>query len=213
MNYHYIIRDYCTIRENQVGLSGKVLFTGGERLPASFLPEVYKHFNINYPKFYKMDDLCKLGFLTSELLLHGKNIPERYAGEDIGIILCNAASSVDTDWNHQQSIHDRSAYFPSPSVFVYTLANIVIGEICIRNKFYGEGTFFIEEFFNVNRIHAYVRQLFDDNILQCCLTGWIEMNGDHYDGMMYLVEKSTSGKEGIATFDPRKLTEIYSKRN
>jgi hypothetical protein len=193
-------------------MSGNLLFTGVDKQPVSFLVEVYRHFDINYPKFYKMDNLCKLGFLTSELLLRNNNIQQRYKGEDIGIILCNAASSIDTDRNHQQSIHDRFAYFPSPSVFVYTLANIVIGEICIRNKFYGEGTFFIEESFNVNRNHTYVRQLLDDKVLQCCLTGWVEMNGDHYEAIMYLIEKSTSDKEGIAIFDPRKLTEIYSQR-
>jgi hypothetical protein len=190
---------------------GALVFEGNERQPASFFMKLYRHFEINYPKFHKMDNLCKLGFLVSELLLRDKNINRRYTKEDTGLVLFNAASSVDADRNHQLSIYDRSAYFPSPSVFVYTLANIVIGEICIRHKFFGEGTFFIEEKFNAQRMYSYVKQLFDDGIVQCCLTGWLELNRDHYDGILYLVEKTTPDTDGIAIFEPGKITELYSQ--
>jgi hypothetical protein len=205
----YHITGHCTIRQQKISRNGTLLFTGGEAQPSSFFVEAYKHFNINYPKFYKMDSLCKLGVLASEILMEGKNIPGKYKGEDIGIILYNAASSVDTDRIHQQSISDRSAYFPSPSVFVYTLANIVIGEICIRHKIYGESAFFIEDAFHADGLYQYVSQLLDENIVECCLAGWIELDGDHYDGVLYLIEKSTSGKEGITIFEPEKLAEIY----
>jgi len=160
-----------------------------------------------------MDNLCKLGFLASELLLRDKSLTQQYSGEDVGIILYNAASSLDTDRNHQRSIQDRKAYFPSPSVFVYTLANIVIGEICIRQKFYGESTFFIEEKFNAAGLCNYVNQLLDDGVVQCCLTGWLELDGDDYEGILYLIEKTTSDTEGIAIFEPQKIQEIYLHRN
>ncbi len=103
----------------------------------NFFTAAYRYFNISYAKFFKMDNLCKLGFLASELLLRKrKNISEKYPGDEVGILLSNAGSSIDTDRNHQKSISERDEYFPSPSVFVYTLANIVIGEICIRHKLY-----------------------------------------------------------------------------
>ncbi len=211
MDTKYHISDYCCIRNMLVSRNGEQLFRGTEKQPAQFFTEIYKHFSISYPKFYKMDNLCKLGFLASEILLNEKNILQRYASEDVGIILSNAASSMDTDRIHQRSISDRSTYFPSPSVFVYTLANIVIGEICIRQKLYGESTFFISGKFDIPVLHTYVSQLFENGIVQCCLTGWLELDGDHYDGVLYLIEKSTSETDGIANFEPDKLNDFYTR--
>jgi hypothetical protein len=213
MDKNYIIRDCCAIRNHKVVQHGALLFESSETQPANFFLELYKHLGVNYPKFHKMDNLCKLGFLASELLLKDKNINQQYSGEETGIVLFNAASSIDTDRNHQLSILDRSAYFPSPSVFVYTLANIAIGEICIRHKFFGENTFFVEEKFDAQRLYSYVKQLFDEGIMQCCITGWLELDGDHYDGILYLIEKSTPDIVGIAIFEPGKITEFYLQRN
>ncbi len=214
MEHTSIIHDYCLIRDHKVIRGDQVLFTGDKSMPpASFFIEIYRHFGMNYPKFYKMDNLCKLGFLAAEILLKDKNLQQSYAPDATGIILYNASSSLDTDRNHQNSITDRTAYFPSPSVFVYTLANIVIGEICIRHKLYGESTFFIEREFDAERLYTYVQQLLDDNLVESCITGWIEFDGDRYDGVLYLVEKSSSVTNGIVNFEPGKLTEIYSRRS
>ena len=94
-----------------------------------------------------------------------------------------------------------SNYFPSPAVFVYTLPNIVIGEISIRHKITGEGTFFIREKFDASFLVNYISQLFDDGILQCCIAGWIETNGEDYESVVYFIEKTDSPFDGIANFD------------
>src|SRR3712207_7060242 len=44
---------------------------------------------------------------------------------------------------YEQTICHRAQFFPSPSVFVYTLPNIVTGEIAIRNHYHGETHFFV----------------------------------------------------------------------
>jgi len=207
MNFH--ISDYCLIRHQKIFRKGELLFTGTEQKPVPFFTEAYKHFGINYPKFYKMDSLCKLGLLASEIILQGKEMPCR--GEDIGIILYNAASSADTDRVHQRSISDRETYFPSPSIFVYTLPNIVIGEICIRQKIFGESTFFISEKFDPHSLYEYVSQLLEENVMECCLTGWLECDGDYYDGALFMVEKGTTIQNGIVNFDEGKIKEIYSQ--
>jgi hypothetical protein len=209
MDNRSIISSYCIIRNKQVNLNGSLFYSGHEEQPAGFFLELYKHCSMNYPKFHKMDTLCRLGFLASELMLSRKKLNERYRGEDIGLILYNAAASMESDKAHQKSISSRDSYFPSPSVFVYTLANIVIGEICIRNKFFGESTFFIEKKFNPSLIHQYVGDLMARDTVQCCLTGWLEMDGDHYDGVLYLIEKSTPDNHGIVIFEPEKLSQIY----
>ncbi|MBN2813794.1 MAG: hypothetical protein JXQ80_06930 [Bacteroidales bacterium] len=213
MNGPYYINDYCRICNGTVKVNDKVLYRSHTPDPAAFYTEVYKETAINYPKFYKMDNLCKLGFLASELLLRDKQLNSRYAGDDIGLVLYNASSSLETDKNHQLSIQDRSSYFPSPSVFVYTLANIVIGEICIRNKFYGEGTFFVDEAFDAERMYRYVNLLLYESHVQCCIAGWIEQHGPNYDGILYLIEKTNADPGGIAIFEPQNLTQLYLQRN
>ena len=208
----YIISDHCIIRNNSVVSGGKKVFEydrGGE---PSFFTALYRHFDLNYPKFFKMDNLCKLGLLASEVLLREKNILRRYPGDQVGLILSNAASSIDTDRNYQISINDRTGYFSSPSVFVYTLANIVIGEISIRQKFLGESTFFIEEKFNPERLYTQVKLILDEGIISCCICGWVELDGDHYEAVLYLVEKSAPLADGIAIFEPEKLHEIFLQR-
>jgi len=101
------------------------------------IAEFYRSLQIDYPKFYKMDNLSKLGFLASEMIFNDEDnrfIPR----EDIAVICFNSSSSLDIDTQYQKTIHDNENYFPSPSLFVYTLPNIVTGEIAIRNKFLGE---------------------------------------------------------------------------
>ncbi|MEJ0079473.1 MAG: hypothetical protein WDM78_00555 [Puia sp.] len=49
----------------------------------------------------------------------------------------------------------------SPALFVYTLPNIVIGEISIRRHFKGENAFFVFKQFDGNFIEKYVRGLFE----------------------------------------------------
>ncbi len=211
MNSEYSIINHCTIRNNQVIVEDKPVFSFPEAGFKEFSTAVYKKFNTDYPKFYKMDNLCKLGFLTSEILLEDKEIKKRFTGSDTGILLMNSSSSLDTDRNHQETIADRKEYFPSPSIFVYTLPNIVIGEICIRHKITGENIFFIQEKFNPSFLVSYVSYLFDCEIINKCMAGWIEMNGEHYESFVMLVEKSADALRGIVNFDAAVIEGLYNK--
>lgn len=96
------------------------------------------HTNIgNYPKFFKMDPLSRLGFVATELLL------KESLKADYGILLFNRSSSLADDMVFQATIQDRNNWFPSPALFVYTLPNIVTGEIAIRNHFQTETNFMV----------------------------------------------------------------------
>jgi len=205
----YIISDFCIIRNNRAIVNGELIFSAPRHNTAAFLTALYRHLDVGYAKFFKMDSLCKLGFLASELILrkHDPILPDQ--ADDTGLILANAASSIDSDRNHQRSIADHDAYFPSPSVFVYTLANIVAGEISIRHKLHGENAFFIDRQFDPVRMHAYATQLFDEDIIKRCLMGWVELDGDRYEAVLYFIQKSAGHKDGIAIFEPGKLNDIY----
>jgi hypothetical protein len=213
MSSPILITDSIIIRNHTIWQNDKVLFEATPNLLASeFLSEAYRYFSPGYAKFFKMDRLCRLGFLASELLLHGKDLTNMYPPESLGVILSNRSSSLDTDGNHQRTINNRESYFPSPSVFVYTLANIVIGEICIRHKFLGENAFFIEEQFPAGRLYEHAMTLFAEGAMQGCLVGWIEWEEESYEGMLCLVEKKSGLSKGIAIFEPAKLRDIYLSR-
>jgi len=178
----------CAIGNNTIYKNGVPVFDNRATDTAGFLSAAYSHFNAGYPKFYKMDNLCKLGWLASEVLLNGSFNPAKYRPEDVGFVLSNANSSLDTDLKFITTLQD----IPSPSVFVYTLPNIVTGEICIRNNFKGENAFFISDEFDAGFIHKYVSNLLDNNILQACIFGWVELVGDAYKAVLFLGEKEPS---------------------
>lgn len=135
-----------------------------------------------------MDNLSKLGWLSSEILLKDSFKIDNYRPEDIGLILSNTNSSLDTDQKYMESVND----IPRSSLFVYTLPNIVTGEICIRNNFKGENAFFVFDNFNAGFIENYVSSLLDNNVLQACICGWIELLGNEYKAVLFLVEKLKS---------------------
>jgi hypothetical protein len=197
-----IITSYCHLRDNRVTVNGRIIYYQENIIKfADFVKSVFRQEQIVYPKFYKMDAVSKLGFLTAELVLKEKSI-EGYRPEAVGVVLSNSSSSLDTDIAHNETIKDRSSYFPSPSVFVYTLPNIVIGEVCIKNNIKGENAFLISETFNGKLLFDYVEELFNSERVEACLCGWVEVMGDNCNAMMALVEKANHGKVGAAGFTP-----------
>ena len=206
------ISGYCSIRDEKLIVDGKAIAHNPGKSIGDFMSEIYRNFSVCYPKFHKMDNLGKLGFLVAEMILRDRNINTRYSGDEVGIIMMNSASSLDTDRIHQDTIASRSEYFPSPSVFVYTLPNVVIGEICIRHKFFGEGNFFVAEKFNPGFIADYITYLFDNKIVGCCLAGWIELDGDKSEAILFLIEKSSKTESGIANFDASAIMKIYNSK-
>src|ERR1700722_15801267 len=120
----------CVIDGQAVWKNGDKIFaaedagSAGTPAAAHFLPALYAHFNWQYPKFFKMDNLSKLGWAAPELLLEGWGAAA-FPSEAVAVVLSNANSSLDTDYKYTETTRD----IPSPSVFVYTLPNIVIGEI------------------------------------------------------------------------------------
>ncbi len=184
-----LITRYIKLQDDRVWLNGIVNYVSEAKSVGKFTRSVYRHYNMDYPKFFKMDNLSKLGFLSAEILLQGTDILQKYPAEEIAIILENASSSLDSDEKHQESIRDRNKYFPSPSVFVYTLPNIMASEIAIRHQMKGENAVFIFEQFDPGFIDHYVSQLFRNQQVNCCLSGWIECHGDHYQSFLFIIEQ------------------------
>lgn len=143
----------------------------------SLLTSLYKQMIGNYPKFYKMDGLSRLGFVASEILL---NAEKGETDKERAIIFFNHSSSIASDRNYKESINDKNNYFPSPSIFVYTLPNIVTGEIAIRNHFHGETSFFILPDKDERMMEEILQASCRDDQSKSFLTGWIDYEDERH---------------------------------
>lgn len=138
------------------------------------LTDIYKQQIGNYPKFYKMDILTRLAFVASELLI--KDMGETH--EEPAIILFNHSSSLVADRQFLKTISYAEDFFPSPSVFVYTLPNITTGEIAIRNHFCGEISFYILP----EKDEALMQQILEATLnatgATSAISGWIDAESE-----------------------------------
>lgn len=144
----------------------------------SFLTHLYRKYQMEYPKFFKMDVLCKVGFIASEILLEAEGVERFVPRADRAVLLFNRHSSLCADRAFQETIADPEEFYPSPSVFVYTLPNIVTGEIAIRNKYHGESEFILLPEKSKTVMTRAVERAFLDPETTSALTGWIEATSE-----------------------------------
>ena len=202
MHINNYISSYCTLSKNVIYKNEVPVFEDRGADVPSFLLSAYQFLEVTYPKFYKMDNLSKLGWLAAEGLLRETDI-KTYKPEEVGLILTNANASLDSDLKYMESVND----IPSPALFVYTLPNIMTGEICIRNNFKGEDAFFIFEKFDAAFIETYVNNLLNNGILEACICGWVDVLGDEYKAVLFLVEKEE--KANSVMFSKKNLNSIF----
>ncbi len=163
---------------HSVKISSKEAFVDGVKLETTaegkaLLKELYKTHINDYIKFYKMDILTRLTFVASELLLKAEGSEPKEC-EDRAVIIFNRSSSIVADKQYYETIKDDANYFPSPSVFLYTLPNLTTGEIAIRNHFYGETSFYILPEKNQKLMDEIIRVSFQDKKTKSIIAGWIE---------------------------------------
>ena len=186
------------ITPEEVILDQRKLWEGKEELGKqegqehhSLLTTLYKQMIGNYPKFYKMDGLSRLGFVASEILL---NAEKGETDKERAIIFFNHSSSIASDRNYKESINDKDNYFPSPSIFVYTLPNIVTGEIAIRNHFHGETSFFILPDKDERMMEEILQASCRDAQSKSFLTGWIDYEDERHFEADLKIKKMRNNK-------------------
>ena len=195
--YHSFITTHSiTLRPGFASVDGKEIDPEGD------LAGMYKRYIGNYPKFHKMDGLSKLGFVASELLLQAEREDSLLHGtesqdpgehgtpftaempkgdESRAVVLFNRSSSIAADREYIKSMDEG---FPSPSTFIYTLPNIVTGEIAIRNGWHGETSLYILRDHSPRLEEEILSASFLDKATQSILGGRI----DYTDENHYLAE-------------------------
>jgi hypothetical protein len=99
--------------------------------------------------------------------------------DEVAMVFQSENGCLESDVNHQLEVNKKS---PSPAVFVYTLSNIVIGEISIRNKWYGESIFFIDNFDSNKNLLSYSKSLLLSGKAKKIIAAKIE----HFDENVFL---------------------------
>jgi hypothetical protein len=198
------IKSFCTIQNNQILLNGEIVFSTEPTAFSDFSKKTYQHLEMNYPKFFKMDNLSKLAFLGAELLL--KTESNSSTENNTALVFANKSSSLDTDVKYQNSISDAENYYPSPAVFVYTLPNICLGEISIKHQLKSENSFFIFVDYNPAFMEKYSNILLETQKADKVLCGWVEYYNEDYKAFLYLVDK-----KGELEQDQELLKKLYNQ--
>lgn len=169
-------------------------------------PELfYREMQFNYPKFFKMDSLCKWAWATAEALLseQGKFFYEGVDKNKVAVVFATSHGCLDVDKKYQQSIQS----IPSPALFVYTLSNIMLGELCIRHGFKGEQACFISDGFDSAELCFSVSDLLKNRGMDACLCGWVNVENGQQDVCMFWVDKNKNG----LTFSPAAMQQVQGK--
>lgn len=198
MDTSFQIERFCHIRDHRISINGETVFETPETDFATFIKASYKSLELNYSKFFKMDNLSKLAFIGSDVLL--KNETEK----NIALVFSNRSASLDTDRKHQESIENADNFYPSPAVFVYTLPNICLGEISIKHGLHSENAFFVFDRFNPSELKTYSNSLLQTSNSKKVLCGWVDFDKGKYDAFLYVVSNN-----GIFAHTAEELTRLY----
>jgi hypothetical protein len=200
------ITSYCIIRKGEVITKDKRLEVPFDN---KFFKEVFTTLNSSYAKFYKMDRLCKLAYLASEYLLASDH-HKKYQPEEVAMVFSNSSSSIDSDIKHQATIANRNKYFPEPATFVYTLPNIMLGEISIRHNLKGENMFFVSEKFDPEIMVDYISILLGNSRHKTCIAGWVEYTTTELSAALFFVEPvlESNGTHVFSVENIQKIMEL-----
>lgn len=165
------------INAGEVLVNDSVVFSDKSADFGTFIREAFKSRGENNMKFYKMDDLCKLGYVAAAWLLDGIEFGE----EECGMVLSGKYGCLDTDMKHQQIIDKDGDAASSPAVFVYTLPNVVAGEISIRHHIKGENTWFWSDDRMMSDLKHYASLMAGASDLRYCIIGHLDfLNGEYF---------------------------------
>jgi hypothetical protein len=202
------------ITPTHIQVDENIVYQNTENLPfQENIKAAFKQLNQPYPKFYKMDALCKLAFAGASYLWQQDEPGAKYKPEEVAIVLINKASTLLTDIEHQKSIQSREQYFPSPAIFVYTLPNIMMGEISIRYKLQGENLLLVSDVFDEQLLFRQVEMLFRLGKAKAVLTGMVDIDEENYESTLLWVENESSleNMPESSIFAPSNVKNIYLK--
>lgn len=179
------IHHYLQWRNGTISLDGKALYQATEKDPQQIPVNIYQQMGLAYAKFFKMDPLSRVAFLAAELVIPQ---PPTENKDHIATILSTTSGCLEVD----KKFDETRQTLASPALFVYTLPNIMLGEICIRNGFKGEQMCTIAEGPDAHWFDFYVNDLLHHRGTEACLCGYVEATGHKIEANLLWVSKIPS---------------------
>ena len=203
----YRIQTYCTIRSRSIRVNGNRFFDAEPSTSlGDFLKAAYRELAVDYPKFHKMDGLCKAIFIAAELIARESGPYERHTA----LLFANRSSSYLSDNRHAHDIFHADHPVASPATFVYTLPNIALGEISIRHQLQSENVFFIFDHYLPEFMVPYANATLEDSQPNggSALCGWAEVTEETCDLLLYRI-----GTSGQLTHSVEQLKRLYNEED
>ena len=205
--------DFVVLNQGFVSVNGRVL--EHEATGNALLSELYRNHIADWPKFFKMDTLSKAGFVATELLLKEISEPKCDSEEFVqgrAIVLFGSMASLCADKNYQETIQDKDNYYPSPALFVYTLPNIVTGEIAIRNHWRGESSFYVLETPDAVQMAFHLACAFQDSVTDSILAGWVDSSmNDDFQAFMTVISREDAADTAWLASQLEKMIDNLNK--
>lgn len=193
------IHQYIQWQDGIVSRNGRELYYSAGQDAHSIALDIYQQSGITYPKFFKMDILSRVAFLASEMIIPQ---PVNEDKDHVAVVFSTTSGCLDVDHKFEESRQTLA----SPALFVYTLPNIMLGEVCIRNGFKGEQMCTIAEGPDANWFGFYVGDLLHKRGTEACLCGYVDATATHIRAVMLWVSKAPSS----LPFTPAHLTTILN---
>lgn len=156
----------------------------------ALLTEVYKSSGLDgLQKFYKMDVFSRLAYLAAGLLL--KEDGEEHACEQVSLLFFNSSGSILQDRLHLRSFVGADGFYPSPATFIYTLPNVVEGEIAMKYGVKGETTFIILRDKDPQLMERVISSALPWMTTPRTIAGWVECSAeDTFEAELQLITKN-----------------------
>ena len=177
LRHQPVIRHSVHLSEKDVTVDGVKLAVTS--MGKALVTELYKKTGGDYPRFYKMDLLCRIGLVATQLLLKAEETTTSDAAEHRAVVIVGRSGSIHADLNYLTSIMHADDFFPSPERFVYTLPNIVTGEIAMRYHYHGETSFYLLPTRDASIVSDIVQSAFLDPDTTSVIGGWIDCETDN----------------------------------
>lgn len=193
------IRSYIRWKNAVISHNGINIYQLQQAAIREIPAEAYREAGISYPKFFKMDILSRVAFIAAELLdIPHDNIPDK---TKVGTVISTSSGCIDVDKKFEESRQKIA----SPALFVYTLPNIMLGELCIRHGFKGAQVCFIEEHPAPSDTFFHVNDLMTRQRADACLCGHIDASEESIDASLIWVTRES----GPLAFTEEQLKNIY----
>ena len=157
--------------------------TSGRQL----LTEVFKTCLDDGPKFYKMDVFSRLAYLAAALLIKADD----HDSGQLALLFFNQSGSLIQDREHLRTFMGCNDFYPSPGTFLYTLPNVVMGEIAMKYGVKGETSLIMLPSKDHNLMNEVLRATADFTSSPTIITGWVECSSEEtFEAELNLITKN-----------------------